>query len=347
MEETMTRRKTLTAAAVAPVVSLFSKEAFSAASHETGSGRESFWWPGPDRNLVRDLKPWATPIRLANYVVYDGKISPGDWVKAIRDSGLTAAAVPPDPWGTVGDSVIRELKAALAQHDVEIFEVCGYCNILHTEETARQKNLHHVARCVEVAERIGCRAVATVSGSRNHEENRWLDNYAVHPDNWTMATWNILLDGIRQILRETSGMKAAIALEAQVTTNIDGPLAHKRLIEDIGDPRFKVMLDPINMVTWNNYYHTAELINECFDLLGENIVGCHGKDTVALIHEQTLHIQELCTGRGIFDHEMYLVRMSRMQWPRSIWPDHIPAEQMPEAYAYIRKTAERVGVKIY
>lgn len=191
MKKTMTRRYTLAAVAAAPVVSLFPKAAYSVASNETGPGREAFWQPGPDRNLVRDLKPGTTPVRLANYIIYDGKMSPGDWVKTIRDSGLTAAAVPPDPWGTVGDSAIRELKAALVQYDVEIFEVCGYCNILHTEETARRKNLRHVARCVEIAERIGCRAAATVSGSRNQEENRWLDNYAAHPDNWTMATWNI------------------------------------------------------------------------------------------------------------------------------------------------------------
>jgi len=286
-------------------------------------------------------------VRLANYISYDVKTTPGEWVKAIRDVGLTAASVPPKPWDTVGDSAVRELKDALVQHDIEIFEVCGYCNILHTDETVRQENLRHVARCVETAERIGCRAAATVSGSRNPEGNKWGDNYAVHPDNWTLETWNLLISGIRQILRDTAGMKAGVALEAQVTTNIDGPLAHKRLIEDVGDQRVKVMLDPINMVTWKNYFHTTELINECFDLLGEDIVGCHGKDTEALIHEQTIRIQELCTGRGIFDHATYLVRLSRMSWPRSIWPDHIPAEQMPEAYAHIRKVAAQVGVKIY
>jgi hypothetical protein len=36
-----------------------------------------------------------------------------------------------------------------------------------------------------------------------------------------------------------------------------------------------------------------------------------------------------------------------MKWSRSLLPEHIPAEQMPEAYAYIRKVAEKVGVKIH
>ncbi len=316
-------------------------------SNGTGPGHASSWFPGPDPDYRPDRTPGTTPVRLGNYIPWDGKIAPGDWVKGVRDSGLTAAAVPPEPWGTAPDSVIRELKAALIQHDVEIFEVCGYTNLLHTDASSRRVNLTHVARCIEIADRLGCRSVGTISGSRNPESNQWGDNYAVHPDNWTIETWRLLVDCLHQIFRDTAGMKAAVGMEAQVTTNQDGPLAHKNLIEDVGDPRLKVTLDPINMVTWTNYYHTTRLINDCFDLLGEDIVGCHMKDTVALPHVQTICIQECCTGHGIFDHAMYLVRLSRMAWPRSIWPDHIPADQMPEAYAHIRKTATLSGVTIY
>ena len=64
--------------------------------------------------------------------------------------------------------------------------------------------------------------VGTISGSRNPEGNEFGDNYAVHPNNWTLETWKLLLDGLQQILSDTSGLKAVIGMEAQVTTNIDG-----------------------------------------------------------------------------------------------------------------------------
>ena len=142
-------------------------------------------------------------------------------------------------------------------------------------------------------------------------------------------------------------MKAGICFEAQVTTNIDGPKAHKRFLDEINDPRCGVNLDPTNMISLSNYYHTTELLNECFDLLGENIKGCHAKDTYIWPDKQTVHVQEVCPGRGVMDYETYLVRLTRMKWPRTLMPEHIPNEEFPEAYAYIKKVAEKVGVNFY
>ena len=312
-----------------------------------GPGREAFWEPGPNKNLVRDLTPGTTTVRLSSYLRYQEGTSIGDEVKKIREKGLTAVIAGVDPWHSMSESVVKELRDALEQHDVVIFEVGGYRNILHTDESVRRENYKHLARCLETAEKIGCPMVGTISGSRNPEGNQWGDNYAVHPDNWTLETWKLLISGLKQILADTAGMKAALGMEAQVTTNIDGPLAHRRLMDDIGDERIKVNFDPTNMVHLYNHFHTTELINECFDLLGEDIIGCHAKDSYVLPHSQTVHVQEVCPGRGNLDYETYLVRLSRMKWSRSLLPEHIPADQFDEAYAHIRKVAEKVGVKIH
>ncbi|MBT4483081.1 MAG: sugar phosphate isomerase/epimerase, partial [Candidatus Latescibacteria bacterium] len=289
-----------------------------------GPGREAFWGPGPNKNLARDLKPGQTTVRLAGYLRYQEGKSIGEEVKRLRDAGLAACITGVDPWHSMQDSVVRELKAALEQYDVVIFEVGGYRNILHTDESVRREYMKHLARCLETADKIGCRMVGTISGSRNPEGNKWGDNYAVHPDNWTMETWNLLISSLKQILKDTAGLKAALGMEAQVTTNIDGPLAHRRLMDDIGDERIKVNLDPTNMVHLYNHFHTTELINECFDLLGEDIYGCHAKDSYVLPHSQTVHVQEVCPGRGSLDYETYLVRLSRLEWSRSLLPEHIP-----------------------
>lgn len=314
---------------------------------DRGPGREASWGPGPDRNLVRDLTPGDTPIRFADNLRPSADDDIPAAVKALRDTGYTSCVTGPDPWLDLSDSRIREITDALRTHDVTVFEVGGYRNLLHTDEAVRKENLAYIARCIEAADRIGCPLVGTISGSRNPEGNRWGDNYAPHPDNWTIETWRMLVDGIHQILDDTAGMRAVIGMEAQVTTNIDGPLAHKRLMEDVGDPRLKVNLDPTNMVSFETYFHTTALINECFDMLGEDIMGCHAKDSYILPHEQTVHVQEVCPGRGVLDYETYLVRLSRMEHPRSLLPEHIPNDQYAEAKEFIERTAARLGVTIY
>jgi sugar phosphate isomerase/epimerase len=101
------------------------------------------------------------------------------------------------------------------------------------------------------------------------------------------------------------------------------------------------------MITLQNYYRTTALIDECFDLLGESILICNAKDTYILPNSQTLHIQEVCPGRGVLDWETYLARMSRLDWPRMLFPEHLPAEQYPQAITLIKNTAEKIGVKMF
>ena len=101
------------------------------------------------------------------------------------------------------------------------------------------------------------------------------------------------------------------------------------------------------MITLRNYYYTTELLNECFNLLGEHILTCHVKNTTIWPNRQTVHVQEVCPGRGVLDYKTYLVRMSQLDWPRMLLPEHIPADQYPEAYAFLRKMVAETGVELY
>ncbi len=308
--------------------------------------RKPFWEPGPNKNLDRgDLTPGTTPIRLGGFlgprlrqrktIGIEGAVL--DLVK----NGYRGCHVDQETVHELSDSDLRELNAALEKHDVLVYEVGGYQNMLDPNEETRQKNLAYLCSALEAAEKVNCPMVGTCTGSRDPQYY-----IGVHPDNWTEETWQLTVDAVKQVLRDTSGLKAALGIEAQVTMNLDGPKAHRRLIDDVGDPRCAVNLDPVNMISLSNYYHTTELLHECFDLLGETILGAHAKDTYIWPDQQTVHVQEVCPGRGVMDYETYLVLLSRMEWPRTLLPEHIPDDQYAEANAYIKKIAEKMGVEI-
>ncbi len=284
------------------------------------------------------LSAGSTPIRLATRMTRKDGERPEDTVRRIREAGYTSVNTQPSQWN---DDELAEMRTALRKHDVTVFEVGAYSNIIHPDRNRRQEIISAIIRKFEDSEKVGGGLVATVSGCCDHK-------YLINPlpENWSPETWKILVQSVKQILRDTAGMKTALGMEAQITTNIDGPKAHRRLIDDVGDPRCAVNLDPTNMISFREYFRTTELLHECFDLLGESILGCHAKDTFILPDIQTLHIQEVCPGRGIMDYTTFLVRMSRMRWPRALFPEHLPAEQYPEADAYIRKTAQAAGVTV-
>ncbi|MFC1693354.1 TIM barrel protein [Candidatus Latescibacterota bacterium] len=304
---------------------------------------KQFWNPGPDFDYIPpDLTPGTTTIRLGTGMGRQENESLEEMVKRIRDNGFTGTVTGPEPWNSLKDSELTELRAALKKYDVVVYEVGGYTNMIHPDTAIRQQNLKNLAKCIEAADKLECPMVGTISGSCDP-----VNFFNVHPDNWTTKTWKLLVDSTKQVLRDTAGMKAAIGMEAQVTTNIGRPEDHRRHMDDVGDSRCAVNLDPVNMISLDNYYHTTELLHECFDLLGESILGAHAKDTYIWPDKQTVHVQEVASGRGVMDYETYLIRLSRMEWPRTILPEHVPQEQIIEAGEYIRKVAAKVGVKIH
>ena len=154
------------------------------------------------------------------------------------------------------------------------------------------------------------------------------------------------LAAIRQILKDTSGSKVNLLFETVNCCNNNTPQSHVRLKKDLGDPRVKVLLDPVNMIHPGVYFRTTELLNLCFDLLGEDIMACHAKD--AYWDSMSTAINEgFVLGEGCMDYEQYLVRMSHMKYPRALLIEHLPNEKYPLCKKFLEDTAAKVGVKLY
>lgn len=355
MNDRISRRKALALGSAAAGMFASSADIHSDMKKLTPEGRwqEYAWSRGPDRNLVKDLKPGPTPIRLA-CSSYDtrlwypeGKHSITEAVKRIRDRGYTSTGVAHGPfkhnkWLDATDSEVRELKAALKKYDVTFFDMMTYDNILHPDRAEREKGIKHVTENLEAADRCGALSVCAGLGTRDPDFG-----LGMHPDNWTEDTWKLGVNGIRQILKDTAGCKSVLGMEAVITTPLDGPMALKRLQEDVGDPRCQVALDPANMFTIGNYYHSTEMINLCFDILGDSIVCCHAKDTFIERDEMLALLTMKPAGQGVQDYETYLTRLSRLNHARTLLLEFAKPEEYPVAKAFVENAASNVGVKIY
>lgn len=295
----------------------------------------------PPADLKRDLTPGPSHIRLSQTRLrYSDDADFGEEVKAIRDQGYTACEASPRDFANITDSKIREMQAALRQHDVEFYGFHIVVNIIDPDESKAQANRKQVAEAVEIADRLGLNHVLTHTGGR---DPGWKDN--PHPDNWTEATWKMSVEALKQILRDTSGSSIPLALEAVNSCNNNTPQSHVRIKEDVGDPRIKVTLDPTNMLDPGLVFRTTELLNLCFDLLADDICYCHSKDVQW--NNMLPGLEWVVPGTGVMDYETYLVRMSRLKEPRPLYIEFLPADQYPIARKNIEDAAKRVGVKIY
>ena len=63
------------------------------------------------------------------------------------------------------------------------------------------------------------------------------------------------------------------------------------LIRAIDRPMFGVHLDPVNLINCpQRYFDNAELLRECFSVLGSWLISCHGKDILLQENIHELHI---------------------------------------------------------
>lgn len=353
MSPRLSRRRALLAGAASAGVLLGTGRPQAAIKPRSEPSAPPFLTPwSPPENLKRDLKPGATPIRLASWsskttLDYPSGMSITETVKRIRDAGFTSGnAYYPDSkrnyWLDAPESEITELKEALKRYDVTFFDLHTVTFNIHPDEAQRRKNNKYVAEQCEAAERIGCTMVTTHTGTCATESA-----VAPHKDNWTRETWRKSVAAIRQILKDSAGCTVPLGIEAVNMTAMNNPRAHLRLIEEVGDPRVKVCLDPVNMLHMGNYFRTTEHIQECFELLGDHIIAAHAKDSYTLPNRMSIYITEVAPGKGVMDYETYLTGLSRLKKPVTLIIEHIPDEEYAGAKQFIEETASRLGVKIY
>jgi sugar phosphate isomerase/epimerase len=306
-------------------------------------------WSPPD-DLKKDLSVGSSHIRLAcnsSSIMargWRGKERPPweEQFKAICDAGYTAAETWAWGWDEehVKDSDIREIKQLSKEFDIEFYTIHVWANMIHPDMEERAKVHKLNVDAIAMAERLGMKWILTHTGGRDPENKD-----KPHPLNHTRETWKMSVEATKKILKDTSGSKINLGFEAVNSCNNNTPQSHVRLREDVGDERVKVTLDPCNMLHPGTIFRTTELLDQCFDMLGEEIMYCHAKDKVW--NEMLPHFEGVALGTGLVDYETYLARMSRLKTPRVLYIEHLADELYPPSKKHLEETAKRLGVKIY
>ncbi len=142
---------------------------------EGGPVRGAFWGPGADQNIVRDLTPGQTPVRLGGFLGSMPRLPENvdltETVKKRKEDGLTAVVARGEWINELTGFRLSELNAALENYDVIISAVTGnrYTNFIHPDTAVRQKYLKNLAKFIEIAEKVNCPAVPTICGTRAPE----------------------------------------------------------------------------------------------------------------------------------------------------------------------------------
>jgi sugar phosphate isomerase/epimerase len=264
---------------------------------------------------------------------------PYTWISALKDNGYRAAYCPVK--ADAGPEVIREYAAAARQAGIIIAEVGAWSNPLSPDENERRKAVQHCQEQLALAEEIGALCCVNIAGSCGE---RW---DGPHPDNFTSATFERIVEVVREIIDAVRPRRTFYTLEAMPWIYPDSPDSYLELLQAVDRARFAVHLDPVNMISSpQRYFSNAAFLRECFEKLGPYIKSVHAKD-ILLSDRLTTHLDEVRPGMGFLDYRTFLQQMDRLPTDAPIMLEHLQEEDEYRLAAnHIRSVARAVGAML-
>ena len=170
------------------------------------------------------------------------------------------------------DEETREAKGWLDDKGLRIGEVAPFYQGRHLG--FHDPALHEIALAsyseqMHIAAMLGAQCVGFGWG----KEFGWAS-----PDIWSEETWKARMAAVAEMAEVAEREGIDIAAHPLYFTPLKSVERCKDLLDSVGSPRLKILLDLVNMCEPYMYYRTTDLVNHAFDVLGEHIASVHAKD---------------------------------------------------------------------
>ena len=154
--------------------------------------------------------------------------------------------------------------------------------------------------------------------------------------NNTEEAYQHVLKNIRELVDEAEKYDVNVAVEGVHAFVINSPQRLARLVKDIDSPNMKVIFDPVNYITADNYKEQDKMITEMFELLSDKIVSIHAKDFVV----EDGAVKMVLPGEGMLNYKLItdLLKKNNMDIP--IISESIPHENAKKGLDNIEKIME-------
>ena len=209
----------------------------------------------------------------------------------------------------------------------------------HPDPSVCSQYKKELARVLKIAGKLGCPTVR-VSGGTMHPTNPWLH----HPENHTQKALDLFVENTRELVPVAEDSRCTITPETTQWTIINSVERMKEFVDRLDSPYVKIILDPVNHMTYDRVYDSGSFIQCAIATLGDRIGDIHVKDVMVQDKQLVSHIDEAKMGTGVLDHEALIEASSQLAPWKTFSLEHISDRGfIKEAHDYIQGVADRIG----
>ncbi len=259
--------------------------------------------------------------------------SPHDTVRAVKRQGIThvqlelpSVGLSPMP-NHFAHTDAHHIASVFASAGITIAAVSGTFNMIHPDASHRAQGLRQLEVLAGVCTALGAPAITLCTGTRDTTSMwRW------HANSYTDDAWRDLVVSMRAAARigETHGV--TMAFEPEVNNSVDSAHKARQLLDEIGSPRLKVVMDGANVFHTGELPRMRDVLEETFALLGNFIALAHAKD---LDHDGDAG--HLPAGKGLLDYDLYLALLRRAGFDGALVLHGLREDDVAGCVAFLRQ----------
>lgn len=223
------------------------------------------------------------------------------------------------------------MKKILHKYNVDIAVLGCYLNLATPDEEELKKTMDTYKAQIRFAKYLGCGVVGTETGAVNKE-------YRPDPLNQTEEALEILIKNLGEIVAYAEKVGVTVAIEPVYCHIVHTVEKARKVLDRIDSPNLQIILDPVNLLSTENYEKQDEIMKEAFEKLGENIIAVHAKDFRIEDNSKL----EVSAGEGDLNYPLLLSWLKEHKPYIHILLEDVRPEKLDVVRGYIEKNYDSI-----
>ena len=215
-------------------------------------------------------------------------------------------------------------RAAVAARGLEMVALSGTYNMAHPDAAVRSRGAAALAEVIVAAPVLGTRVVTLCTGSRDAD-----DMWRAHPANAGESAWSDMVHSVSVALEVAAREDVVLGIEPEPGNVVADAVAARRLLDMMGSPHLKIVMDGANLVAGSALDHQAATLEQAFDLLGDDLVLAHAKDLEGAA--------VVAAGRGGLDYSHYVELLRRGGYDGAVVLHGLAPQEVAASVAFLEE----------
>ena len=220
----------------------------------------------------------------------------------------------------------KHIRALFAAHDVDVAVLGCYKNLAHPDAQELQRIQDNYIAHLRMAVSLGCSVVGTETGAPNAQ-------YRYEPLCHTEMALQSFLHGLSPVVEAAEKLGVLLAIEPVWNHIVWNPQVARRVIREMASPNLRIIFDPVNLLSKENYQDRERVIEEAIEQFGEYVEVVHLKD----FQVQGEKLVAVAPGTGLMDYKPLLAYLKREKYDIQATLENTVPENAVAARKYLEE----------